>query len=231
MAAKAKDYRIWFQSHRLAWGLILIVIFSILRFIETASWRQWFGSSDFQESLPFALFLLFWFIVISIGLIVGGIVRWTGTSWRELGWKSTGLPKAIGMGLLGFVLLYVNVIAWSILKGNAEPPETFVPSLTRLLLAAFFAFGLPAWTEENLFRGYLQPLLAGKMNIWLAVVVQAAIFSAAHLGYSSHLTEFGSAFTAGLILGWLRGRESSLVAPFIAHGLFWMMGAFMVIPT
>jgi membrane protease YdiL (CAAX protease family) len=34
----------------------------------------------------------------------------------------------------------------------------------------------------------------------------------------------------GLILGWLRGRESSLVAPFLAHGLFWMMGAFMVIP-
>jgi membrane protease YdiL (CAAX protease family) len=38
--------------------------------------------------------------------------------------------------------------------------------------------------------------------------------------------DFGSAFVAGLILGWLRGRDRSLVAPFLAHGLLWMMVAF-----
>jgi len=230
MTTNAKDYRTWFQSNRLVWGLILVVAFSLMRFVETATWQQWFGSSDFQESIPFALFLLFWFVLISIGLIVGGIVWLTKTSWQELGWKSKGFLKSIGLGLVGFILLYINVIVWAMLKGNAEQPEMFAPSLTRLLLVMFFAFGLPAWVEENLYRGYLQPLLAGKMNLWLAIIVQAAIFSVAHLGYSSHILDFGSAFVTGLILGWLRGRESSLVAPFIAHGLFWMMGAFMVIP-
>jgi membrane protease YdiL (CAAX protease family) len=229
MATKTKDYRMWFQSNRLLWGFILVVAFSLMRFVETITWRQWFGSLDFQESLPFALFLLLWFVLISVGLIVGGIVWLTKTSWQELGWKRKGLLKSIGLGLIGFILLYINVIVWAMLKGNTEQPEMFAPSLTRLLLVMFFAFGLPAWVEENLYRGYLQPLLAGKMSIWLAIIVQAVIFSVAHLGYSSHLLDFGSAFVTGLILGWLRGRESSLVAPFIAHGLFWMMGAFMVI--
>ncbi len=46
--------------------------FFLLRFVQTVLWRQWFGSLDFQESLPFALFLLFWFIVLSVGVIGRG---------------------------------------------------------------------------------------------------------------------------------------------------------------
>lgn len=219
----------WFQGHRLLWGFILVAAFALMRIVETVTWRQGFGSLDFQESLPFALFLLLWFVLMSVGLIVGGVVWLTKTSWQELGWKRKGLLKSIGLGLLGFVLMYINVIVWAMLKGNMNQPVMFSPNPTRLLLVMFFAFGLPAWVEENLYRGYLQPLLTGKMSIWLAIVVQAVIFSVAHLGYLSHLLDFGSAFVTGLILGWLRGRESSLVAPFIAHGLFWMMGAFMVL--
>jgi len=231
MAIKTKDYRTWFQRNRLLWGIILIVIFSLMRIVQTVMWRQWFGSLDFQESISFALFLLLWVVLLSIGLIGGGIVWLTKTSWQELGWTRRGLLKSVGMGLFGFVLMYINVIVWAMLKGDTNPPEIFSPSLTRLLLVALFAFGLSAWVEENLYRGYLQPLLAREMSIWLAIVVQAAIFSVAHLGYSSHLLDFDSVFVTGLILGWLRGRESSLVAPFVAHGLFWMMGAFMVIPS
>lgn len=229
MVTKTKGYRVWVQSHSLLWGFILIVVFSLMRVVETATWRQWFGSSDFQESIPFALFLLLWFALMSVGLIAWGIVWLTKTSWQELGWKREGLVKSIGMGLLGFILIYINVIVWSMLKGDTEPPAMISPSLARLLLVMFFAFGLPAWVEENLYRGYLQPLLAGKMSLWIAIVVQAAIFSVAHLGYLRHPLDFGSAFVTGLILGWLRGREASLVAPFLAHSLFWMMGAFMVI--
>jgi len=223
------NYSTWFQSNRLLWGLILVILFSLMRFVQTVTWRQAFGSLDLQESLPFFLFLLVWFALMSVGLIAGGIVWLTETSWRELGWKREGLLKSIGLGLAGFILLYINVIVWAMFAGNTSQPEMFTPSLSRLFLAAFFAFGLPAWVEENLFRGYLQPLLAGKMSLGWAVILQAAIFSAAHLGYSNHWLDFGSAFVTGLILGWLRGRESSLVAPYLAHGLFWMMGAFMVV--
>lgn len=67
MITKIKSYQVWVQSNRLVWGLVLIVAFSLLRFVQTTTWKLWFGSTDFQESITFALFLLFWFILISIG--------------------------------------------------------------------------------------------------------------------------------------------------------------------
>jgi membrane protease YdiL (CAAX protease family) len=221
------DTHRWFVEHPFLWGIILVIIFSLLRYIQTIIWQKWFSTLDFQESPQFFIFLLVWFIILAIGLIVGGVVWLPRTTWQQLGWSKKGLPKAIGLGLLGFVLLSVNIIVWGSLKGSSEQPQIIIPSLSRLLLVAFFAFGQPAWVEENLFRGYLQPLLSKRMNLWFAILVQAAIFSVAHLGYLNNLFDFGSSFTAGLIFGSLRGRESNLVAPFIAHGLFWTMTAFM----
>ena len=224
---QTKDSRRWFEEHPLLWGIGLVVIFSFLRFIQTIAWQKWFSSLDFPVSSQFTLFLSVWFIILSIGLVIGGIVWLTRTSWRQLGWSRKGLLKALGLGLLGFILLSVNVVVWSIAKGSTPQPQMTVPSLSRLLLVAFFAFGQPAWVEENLYRGYLQPLLSQRMKLWLAIVVQAAIFSLAHLGYLSNPFDFGNVFVAGLILGWLRGQNSNLLAPFVAHGLFWMMAAFM----
>jgi len=227
LISQTRDFRRWFEEHPLLWGIGLVVIFSFLRFIQTIVWQKWFSSLDFQVSSQFTLFLSVWFIILSVGLVIGGIVWLTRTSWRQLGWSRKGLLKAIGLGLLGFLLLSTNVIVWSITKGSTQQPQMTVPSLSRLLLVAFFAFGQPAWVEENLYRGYLQPHLSQRMKLWLAIVIQATIFSLAHLGYLSNPLDFGQAFVAGLILGWLRGRNPNLLAPYVAHGLFWMMAAFM----
>jgi membrane protease YdiL (CAAX protease family) len=224
-----KEYQIWFRNNRLLWGGILVIVFALLRVAHTAAWQKWFDFPDFPETLSFAFFLLFWFFIMSTGLIAGGIVWLTKTSWRELGWTRQKSGRAIGKGILGFIFLYINVVVWAMFQGSTEPPEFFTPTPTRLFLVAFFAFGLAAWVEENLYRGYLQPLLAEKMSLWPAILVQAAIFSAAHLGYTQQLLDFGSLFVAGIILGWLRKRDSSLIAPYTAHGLFWMMAAFMVV--
>ena len=147
----------------------------------------------------------------------------------QLGWRRSGLLKAIGWGVLGFVLLYLNVIVWAVFKGATAQPALLAPSPWRLALVVFFAFGIAAWVEENLYRGYLQPLLVGRFGLPVAVVVQAALFALAHLGYYRQALDFGMAFVAGLILGWLRKRDGSLVAPYVAHGLFWLMAAFMAV--
>ncbi len=215
----------WVQKHPLVWGLVLVVAFSLLRAFQAFTWRQWFDTVEFYETIPFALFLLGSFVLVSAGLISGGI--WLSkTSWRDLGWRREGLVKAIGLGLLGFVLLSINTMVWPFIGGATEPPALITPGPARLLLVAFFAFGIAAWTEENLFRGYLQPLLAKSAGHWPAIIIQALLFSAAHLGWITKPLDFASAFVAGLILGCLRGRDRGLVAPFLAHGLLWIMVAF-----
>src|SRR3989304_4288269 len=87
----------------------------------------------------------------------------------------------------------------------------------------------PDAAQPFFLRAHRNSYVAAQVGLGLAIVVQAVVFSVAHPGYSSHLLDFGSAFVAGLILGWLRGRDSSLVTPCVAHGLFWMMGAFMAL--
>lgn len=226
MNKQIKDYQEWLQEHPLVWGLVLVIALCLLRTTQAFTWRQWFNTIDFHETLPFALFLLGWFALMSVGLIGGGIVWLAKTSWRELGWRREGLLKAIGLGLLGFLLIFINMSVWSFLAGVTDRPEFISPSLVRLLLVTFFAFSMPAWVEENLFRGYLQPLLAKRVSLWMAITIQALFFSAAHLGWSTKPLDFGVTFVTGLILGWLRGREHSLVGPFLAHGLVWLFAAF-----
>jgi membrane protease YdiL (CAAX protease family) len=229
MYTKDGSGRPW--ANRLALALALVFALALLRAIQTRLWQYWFGSTDFQETIPFILFMLASFIVMSAGLIGGCVVRFAGISWRELGWQREGLIKAMAWGLLGFVLVSANVIVWSLAGGATPRPDYVSPSGGRLLVVAFFAFGVAAWVEENLFRGYLQPLLAKRLPLQVAIAVQAALFSAAHLGYTTNLMYFGSAFVSGLILGALRGRGRNLVAPYVAHSLLWMMAAFGPTPT
>ena len=226
MNKQTRNYQEWAQKHPLVLGLALVATFCLLRAIQAFAWQKWFIKVEFYETTTFALFLLGSFALTSVGLIGGGIVWLTKTSWHDLGWRREGLTKALGMGLLGFVLLSVNAMVWPIIGGATEPPALITPSLVRLLMVAFFGFGIAAWVEENLFRGYLQPVLTKSMSLWMAIIIQALLFSAAHIGWFTRPVDFGKAFVAGLILGWLRGRDRSLVAPFLAHGLLWMMVAF-----
>ena len=85
----------WFHKHPLAWGLLLIIFLWLSRVSLVLSFPQWFNPFDIYETLPFALLLLGWFALLSVALVGGGIVRLTGTSWRELGWRREGLMKAV----------------------------------------------------------------------------------------------------------------------------------------
>jgi len=222
----SKAYRNWCRGHPLAWGLLLVVVLWLSRVILVLIFPQWFSPFDIHETPAFALLLLGWFALLSVLLVGGGIVWLTGTSWRSLGWHREGLVKAVGLGLLGFVLNVVALLPVIWVRGAAARPGYVSPTVIRLLLAAFFAFGIPAWVEENLFRGFLQPLLAKRVALWMAIGIQAALFSASHLGYAGNALQFGWLFVSGLIYGWLRGRDRSLVASYLAHALGWMMIAF-----
>ena len=224
---KTKDLREWVQQHRLLWGLFLAVVIWLSRLSAEILFPQWHTPTlDFYETLPFTLFLLAWFVFFSVGLVGGGIVWLTRASWKELGWHREGLLKAIGLGVLGFVLNAIAMIPIALIQGSPEePPAYMLPSLVRFLLVTFFAFGIAAWIEENLFRGYLQPLLVKRSNLIMAVFIQAGIFTATHLGYATGLN-LAWIFISGLVFGWLRGYHRNIVAPYIAHALGWMMTVF-----
>lgn len=67
--------------------------------------------------------------------------------------------------------------------------------------------------EELLFRGLIQPKLGQLVGSTEALVVQAALFSAAHLSPVILATHF----VMGLAFGWLRRRTQSLVPGILLH--------------
>jgi membrane protease YdiL (CAAX protease family) len=75
--------------------------------------------------------------------------------------------------------------------------------------------------EEIMFRGFLYGYIRSKMGIFLGLILQATIFSIAHLNYPfegilAHLFSF----IVGLTLGILYEKTGSLYASIICHGTY-----------
>jgi len=213
--------------HPITLGLALVVALSVLRAGAAVAMRGLFGSIDFPATLPGALFLLAVFLVGSVGIVGGGLFGLAGVSWDRLGWRKERLLRHIGRGILAAIVIGIITMVGALVAVGflgLERPETAAAgpqqfSLVGGLMTVFFGFFIASWQEENLFRGYLQPLLIERLGLWPGIIAQAALFSLAHLGWYPSWHFFVLAFAAGLILGWLRGRDGSLVAAFVAHGL------------
>lgn len=142
-------------------------------------------------------------------------------SWQSLGWKFFNLKRELAFGvLLGAILFLLRNYEFIFSK-----KPTLHVDIKTAAIVFFASFGVAAWQEENIYRGYLQPKLSNLIGKWRANVFQGVLFSIAHIGYYSleltipffiGLVELA---LVGIVLGFYRQKYDSLTAPFIAHGL------------
>ena len=161
-----------------------------------------------------------------IGVVGIGLIAVSRLNPKALGWRADGLGAEIALGLLGALglvgLMLVTVVIFGVPVGEMIDGVLGWGPQQRALFACI---GLTAaLTEESVFRGYLQPELTRRLGRWPGVAVGAAIFSVYHLNFRP--ISLVSKFTFGLLLGALREREGTLVAPAIAHGVFWIIAGF-----
>jgi uncharacterized protein len=71
--------------------------------------------------------------------------------------------------------------------------------------------------EEVLFRGTLQPLVAGWTVPWIGIAVVALLFGLAHALTPAY---FVMATIIGVYFGWLAWAYNDLVAPIVAHAVY-----------
>jgi len=212
--------------HPITLGLVLVLGLGVIRAGGAVAMRRLWGEVDFEPSLRGALFLLVAFVLGSVGLIGGGLFGLAGVSWERLGWRRDRLGWEIVRGLLAVVVLGVITAVFAVVAGRflgLKPPpmDATQPMVTLvgIAMSVLFGFFIASWMEENLFRGYLQPLFIDRWGLWPGICAQAALFSVAHIGWLPAWPHFILIFVTGIVLGWLRGRDGSLVAPFVAHGL------------
>jgi len=160
---------------------------------------------------------------VAVGAIVMVIVPFVPL--RTLIAPTWGVPRAIGAGVLGFLILrFVTILLSPLLPelGSADHPQRELTESLQLLtaeetiwatvvVAALFA----PLVEEILFRGVLLTGLARHLSFGWANLIQASLFAALHLSS----TLFPLFVLMGLMGGEMVRRSGGLLAPYAMHAL------------
>jgi membrane protease YdiL (CAAX protease family) len=187
------------------------------------------GGQDPFAAPPAAFLLLAIIAFLQVGIVVGlGLLRWGRVSLRDLGWHSDDWSGDIGRGIVGFCI--VAAIAIGIRASVSGAGTVFdawhiVAQYSLAQRALFLVIGLiAAFTEESIFRGYLQPSLVERFGRAQGVLGTAAFFAVYHLQFAP--VRLLALFLTGLVYGELRARTGSLIAPAVANLLCWaVLGA------
>ena len=139
------------------------------------------------------------------------------------GWKRH-LPGGILLYLLAFpfILSAGQLVEYTTRALNGTPQHQEV--ITRFLKETspgivtsmlFFAALFGPFTEEILFRGFLQPALREAMVAWKAIFLSAFLFAFVHL----NVYVFLQIFLLGLVLAYLFEKTGTLLSPIFIHML------------
>lgn len=168
---------------------------------------------------------------VAAALLLLRAARRRGLSWHELGLgRSSWRPGARwGVSALAAVTVgYTLVLTVPALRALLQ--DFAVPARSRGELAARVLLVIPVSTvlcEEVAFRGVLLATARRVLPVPAAVTVSAAVFGLWHIGpairdgQAAQLVEIAGVVAVttagGLLLGWLRQRTSSLLAPIGLH--------------
>ncbi|SDF40283.1 CAAX protease self-immunity [Blastococcus fimeti] len=170
-------------------------------------------------------------------LLVG--VRALGWSWAELGRARSALPAGLRWGgacaavvAAGYAVAVAVPASREALRGGRDAAGSTADVLDQVLVR--IPLGTVVW-EEIAFRGVLLAVLLRWLRPAVAVGVSAVVFGLWHIrpalgglpvdgvadgaagqGLSVVLTCTGTA-AAGVLLGWLRLRSGSILAPALLH--------------
>lgn len=212
-------------------ALFIVAIFWVARIFAGQAWTASGATKNVSydnmrfivyvvtPSVNFVILIATILLGFSFALVYYTISRIEGAKWSEIGWSRHSLAKNITVGV------FVGSLFSSLLVlGGVK-----VPSLSVFILATILSFLIASWEEENIFRGYLLSSLSKFKSKRKANFIQGLLFSIAHFGfyipgYNYDITFFlfliAWALTMGIVFGYLRQKLNSIIAPFIAHGLY-----------
>jgi membrane protease YdiL (CAAX protease family) len=168
-----------------------------------------------------------------VGTAIYLLLLYRGTSVRDLGFRRIRIKTAVAVVVLaaaGFYLastIYADVFH---LTGTDRLPQQLSASKTNVpagIETALFVCVLAPIFEEFFFRGFLFgvlrqiPARLGKVNLgpWIAALIVAIVFGAAHLGSASSTQFLVPLGIFGFVLCIVRWRTGSLYPCIALHAL------------
>jgi hypothetical protein len=145
-------------------------------------------------------------------------------------WLAAGIP----LGFAALVLQDTGGLIGRAIFPNANSTNQcvgirgeFGSSLALALLAVAVIAPI---SEEIIFRGFTFRWLQGRLPLWGAVLVSAAIFSAAHVGWAEP-TLFLPVFLSGILLAYVYAKSGSLWPGVIVHMTINIVGVLLILSS
>jgi membrane protease YdiL (CAAX protease family) len=154
-------------------------------------------------------------------------ILWVGLfrqrSPAALGWSA---PRGadVPLGALGGALAVGALFAIFAGLGRLEVFGFLADALDRPPRQELLFLGigvLAAFTEETVYRGWLQPRFVARWGLGWGVLATAALFAVLH--FQPAPLALAGKLAVGLVLGLLRARTGTLWAPAIAHVVIWVV--------
>jgi len=218
------------------WGRFVSLLLAALalfagQVVALAALTLWYGRGLSQlpnlggDGVAVALIIL-----VSTPVQIGLLMLFARPRGELLGYLGLTVPTRaqVIFGVAAVVAMIVVLNAVSLALGR-ELVTPFQNDIARtatggwflLLMLAVVVFA-PAG-EELLFRGFLfRGLMRGPGDMWIAIVVTAALFALMHVQYDWFV--IGQIFAFGLLLGWMRWATGSTVLTFLLHAVINLEG-------
>ncbi|HYA00539.1 MAG TPA: CPBP family glutamic-type intramembrane protease [Candidatus Binatia bacterium] len=157
-------------------------------------------------------------------LLIAVLVRWRRhTSLGALGLRLPSWPWLVAGLPMGFAALVLQD-AGGLLSRAILPTASSTNQCVGIRSSYGGSWGLTLLAvaiiapvaEEIIFRGFTFRYLQGRLPLWLAVVVSAILFSAAHAAWAEPAL-FIPVFLGGLLLAYLYAKSGSVWPGVIAH--------------
>ncbi len=160
-----------------------------------------------------ALYLSFWLVLK---------LRYAKPVFCSLGWRRPKINlawMALGGVLLAFILSALGT--WLKTPKIPLPFDKLTGTPAMLTFFGIIAVVLAPFSEELLFRGFIQPLLSRTFGTVAGILLTAALFGALHGFEYSWVWQYVVFISlAGAVFGWLRARTNSIIPSTVMHGCF-----------
>ncbi|MFZ1101296.1 MAG: type II CAAX endopeptidase family protein [Hyphomicrobiaceae bacterium] len=222
----------------LAWGAVgVLATFSYLLMGKVVGWTGAVAPlPKLADLLPLSHILLALTVVVAIAAARKPVLAYLAVTRPG----ARGVLGAMGLGILGYVMLGALYFALSRLKAALGAES--VQALPATLTGAQAEFGTAAvlislWAgmvvaapiaEEMFYRGFLyRGLAATRLGAAGAIVLTSVLFGLCHAPGFGWERVVGTGLI-GVLLGILRWRTDNLVVPIVAHATMNLLGATMI---
>jgi len=177
--------------HRRTWtaaALVLAILFVTLGQILAAVPAIISGLMNAGESTatwPQLAYILIAAFGFGAAIVIGWVVAFERRGLREIGFNGSGLKRfargyLVGLTFLALVVGSIWLAGGYALEGAGAFGAANVGAALLPIIVLLFGFIVQGSTEEIFFRGWVMQLIASRHGLWLAVILNSAVFALMH---------------------------------------------------